>query len=55
MFQDDEWEEVEAEDTETNQNMLYSAGANISGRVKNSYLESMAKSFDEVCGNNISF
>ncbi|KAL1807817.1 hypothetical protein ACET3Z_024807 [Daucus carota] len=45
--EDDEWEEVEAEDTETNQNMLYSAGANISGRVKNSYLESMAKSFDE--------
>lgn len=51
MLQDSEWEEVEAEDAETDQDILYSAGSTISGRVKNSYLESMAKTFDEVCRN----
>ncbi|KAK1389897.1 importin-9 [Heracleum sosnowskyi] len=45
--EDSEWEEVEAEDAETDQDILYSAGSTISGRVKNSYLESMAKTFDE--------
>ncbi|XP_074383477.1 uncharacterized protein LOC141725016 isoform X3 [Apium graveolens] len=45
--EDSEWEEVEAEDAETDQDILYSAGSTISGRVKNSYLESMARTFDE--------
>lgn len=53
VLQDSEWEEVEAEDAETDQDILYSAGATVSGRVKNSYLESMAKTFDEVCRNEI--
>lgn len=45
--EDSEWEEVEAEDAETDQDILYSAGVTSSGRVSNHYLESMAKAFNE--------
>lgn len=51
MWQDSEWEEVQAEDAETDQDILYSAGLTSSGRVSNHYLESMAKAFNEVCRN----
>lgn len=55
VLQDSEWEEVDAEDAETDQDILYPAGGTLSGRVKNSYLESMAKAFNEVCWNAVYF
>ncbi|KAK9276415.1 hypothetical protein L1049_005948 [Liquidambar formosana] len=45
--EDSDWEEVQAGDVETDQDLLYSAGVTSFGRSKNEHLDAMAKVFDE--------
>lgn len=48
LWQDSDWEEVQAGDVETDQDLLYSAGVTSFGRSKNEHLDAMAKVFNEV-------
>lgn len=48
LLQDTDWEEVDTEDAETDQDLLYSASAKLHGRPTYEYLDAMAKAFDEV-------
>ncbi|KAL2542771.1 ARM repeat superfamily protein [Abeliophyllum distichum] len=45
--EDSDWEEVETEDAETDQDLLYSASATLHGRPTYEYLDAMAKAFNE--------
>lgn len=45
--EDSDWEEIQAEDVETDQNMVISSGATSFGRPTYEQLEAMAKVFDE--------
>ena len=46
--QDSEWEEIQAEDVETDQDLVFSSGVTSFGRPTYEQLEAMAKVFDEV-------
>ena len=48
MYQDSDWEEVQAEDVEADKDFLYSAGVTTSSRPTHEHLEAMAKAFNEV-------
>lgn len=47
-LQDSDWEEIQAEDVETDQDLVISSGATSFGRPTYEQLEAMAKVFDEV-------
>lgn len=47
-MQDSDWEEIQAEDVETDQDLVISSGAISFGRPTYEQLEAMAKVFDEV-------
>lgn len=49
MLQDGDWEEIEAEDADTDKDLLYSAGLTSFSRPTHEHLEAMAKVFSEVC------